>query len=402
VSNPHPHTATSFSRQTLGVTLAGLCCFLPVYFTQALLPHLREYFHTTELGASRTVGATTLAVALAAPFVGLLADAIGRKRVIVAALLGLCVPTFLAAHSTTLNQLIAWRFIQGLFIPAIISAVIAYITEESENRVGSTMSAYVTGTVIGGMLGRVIAGLVTAHYGWRSAFTVLSFVTLAGALATWLLLPPSRHFIRQRAFGAAVRAFGAHLKNPRLVATYAVGFNVLFSLVGTFTYITYYLHRPPFNLTTAALAWVFMVYALGVIITPLAGRWIDRIGYRTTLAIAIACAAGGVLLTLFPILPLVILGLAICSSGVFVCQSAASTHVGVAAHTARSSAAGLYVCLYYLGGTAGAQLPGLIWTHHAWPGCVALIVAMQLATGAIAWFFWQEPTDEAGPAMAGG
>lgn len=389
-------------RQVLGVVVVGLCCFLPVYCTQALLPELREFFHTTELGASRTVGATTLGVALAAPFVGILADAIGRKRVIVAALLGLAVPTLLAAQAGGLGELIAWRFVQGLFIPAVIAGVIAYITEESNGRVGTTMAAYVTGTVIGGMLGRFITGMTAAYWGWRGAFVVLSGVTLAGAVATWVLLPRSQHFVRQRAFGPALRAFGGHLKNPRLLATYAVGFNVLFSLVGTFTYITYYLHGKPFELSTGSLAWVFLVYALGIIITPLAGRWLDRVGYRRPLALAIAASAGGVLLTLVPVLGVVILGLAICSSGVFVCQSAASSQVGIAAHGARSSAAGLYVALYYAGGTVGAQVPGLVWKAWGWPGCVALIVTVQLATGALAWVFWEEPLDEAGPAMAGG
>jgi predicted MFS family arabinose efflux permease len=380
---------------------AGLGCFLPVYCTQALLPELRDYFHTTEVGASRTVGATTLGVAVAAPFVGLLADAIGRKRVIVGALLALTLPTFLAAQAAGLGQLIACRFAQGLFIPAVIAAVIAYITEESDGQVGATMAAYVTGTVIGGMLGRLLTGLVAAHHGWRAAFDVLAGVTLVEAVVTGALLPRSQRFVRQRELGAALRAFGRHLRNPRLLATYAVGFNVLFSLVGTFTYVTYYLHARPFKLSTEALAYVFLVYALGVVITPLAGRWIDRVGYRGTLAVAIAVSAAGVLLTLVPILTAVILGLAICCSGVFVCQSAASSHVGMAARGARSSAAGLYVSLYYAGGTCGAQIPGLVWQAWRWPGCVGLIVFVQLASGALAWVFWEEPDDEAGPAMVG-
>jgi MFS transporter, YNFM family, putative membrane transport protein len=393
------------SRRMVGVVVAGFCCFLPVYCAQALLPELQGFFHTTELGASRTVGATTLGVALAAPLVGFLADAIGRKRVIVAALLGLTLPTLMAAHAGGLGALIAWRFVQGLFIPAVIAGVIAYITEESagpRGGVGATMAAYVTGTVVGGMMGRFIAGLAAAHWGWRGAFTALGWVTLAGAIATWVLLPRSRRFVPQREFGPALRAFVGHLKNPRLLATYAVGFNVLFSLVGTFTYITYYLHGPPYGLSTGALAWVFLVYALGVVITPLAGRWLDRVGYRRTLALAIGAAACGVLLTLVPVLAVVVTGLAICASGVFVCQSAASSQVGVAAHGARSSAAGLYVALYYAGGTAGSQLPGLVWKLWGWPGCVGLIVLVQVATGAMAWVFWEEPGDEAGPALAGG
>jgi MFS family permease len=182
---------------------------------------------------------------------------------------------------------------------------------------------------------------------------------------------------------------GTHLRNPRLLAAYAVGFNILFSLVGTFTYITFYLAAPPFHLGSVALGSIFFVYLLGVIMTPAAGKWIDRVGYRMALVAAITTACLGVLLTLSSTLSMVILGLAICSSGVFICQSAATSYVGVVAGRARSSAAGLYLSFYYVGGSVGGVLPGLLWSVGGWPACVALIVAVQLLTVGIAVTFWR-------------
>jgi MFS family permease len=64
----------------------------------------KSFFSTVEV--SLTVSATTIAVALAAPFIGLLADLVGRKQIIVAAVLGLSVPTFLAATASGLDSLI--------------------------------------------------------------------------------------------------------------------------------------------------------------------------------------------------------------------------------------------------------------------------------------------------------
>jgi len=60
------------------------------------------------------------------------------------------------------------------------------------------------------------------------------------------------------------------------------------------------------------------------------------------------------------------------------------THVGKAARNCRSSAAGLYVALYYLGGCMGSILPGFLWKQAGWPGCVAVITAMQFLTVMIA------------------
>ena len=83
-----------------------------------------------------------------------------------------------------------------------------------------------------------------------------------------------------------------------MLATFAVGFCVLFSLVGVFNYVTFHLAAPPYSLLPGALGSIFFVYLAGVLMTPLAGRSIDRFGHRRTLAIAIAVSILGVALTL--------------------------------------------------------------------------------------------------------
>ncbi|MGA3115823.1 MAG: MFS transporter [Syntrophobacteraceae bacterium] len=371
--------------------ISGFGTFLTLYATQPLLPQFRQIFRASELMVSLTVSAPVLAVALMAPLIGLLADAVGRKRVIVAAMLGLAVPTVLAATAANLVQLIVWRFMQGIFIPGIIAVAIAYISEESPGQsVGSTMAIFVTGTVVGGFGGRFIAGLASTHWGWRTAFVVLGAVLLAAALSTWRLLPRSTKFVRQTNAPAAFESVWKHLRNPQLLATYAVGFNVLFCMVGAFTYVNFYLAEKPFFLGSAALASIFAVYLIGAVITPVAGRILDSIGYRRALVGAVAVSGSGMLLTLIQHLPVVIAGLALQATGVFVCQSASSSQVGKAAGAARSSAAGLYVSCYYLGGCAGSILPGFFWKQAGWPGCVAIIISMQLITSLIANKLWQD------------
>jgi len=181
-----------------------------------------------------------------------------------------------------------------------------------------------------------------------------------------------------------------HFRNPQLLATFAVGFNVLFSLVGAFTYVNFYLADEPFLLGTAALASIFAVYLIGTVVTPLAGRLLDKIGFRRMLMLAVATSACGLLLTFIQWLPAVIAGLAIHSTGVFACQSASSGHVGKAAHEARSSAAGLYVTFYYLGGFVGSSVPGYLWSAAGWTGCVALMLGLQAISIFIAHKLWAD------------
>ena len=263
--------AASPSRRSIRLValfITGIGTFAPVYATQPLLPRFREFFRASELHVSLTVSATILAVALTAPLVGLLSDRMGRKRVIVASLLCLAAATAMTATASSLGQLVAWRFVQGCFIPGIMAVAIAYVAEESEpGSAGATMTTYVTGTVLGGFGGRFVVGLAQSRWDWHGAFLILAGVSLTVALVTWWLLPPSKRFVRRRG-QSAVRTMGAHLRNPDLLATYAVGFTVLSCLVGAFTYVNFYLADKPFFLGPAALGSVFAVYLVGTVITP--------------------------------------------------------------------------------------------------------------------------------------
>ena len=374
------------------MVLAGVCAFLDVYVTQPLLPLLQQVFHSTKVGVSLTITASTMGVALAAPFVGRLADRRGRRRTIVMAAMLLAAATFLATISFNLNELVFWRFLQGIFTPGIFAVTIAYIHEEwPPNKVASAMSAYVSGTVIGGFSGRFVAGLTAQHFNWRWSFIVLGCMNLIMAIMLHKWLPQERNFAKVTQSRPSHHLALDHLSNRRLAATYAVGFCVLFTLVATFTYVVFHLAGPPFHLNPAALGSIFFVYLIGAAITPLSGRWIDRHGHRYALGASAAIGVLGVLLTLAPSVGLVIAGLAICCTGVFIAQAIATSYIGTVAEHSRALAVGLYVTCYYAGGSVGATAPALLWRWGGWPACVTLVATVQILTVAIALIFWSKP-----------
>jgi predicted MFS family arabinose efflux permease len=380
------------------VALCGVCAFLELYCTQPLLPMLARLFHASKTGVGVTVSAATLGVALSAPVFGMFTERMARKRVIVASLLGVSLPTLLAATSTSLAQLIFWRFLQGIMVPGIVAVVVTYIGEEwPADRVALIMSFYVSGTALGGFLGRVSSGILADWFNWRVSFLVLGTAALAGAAAVAAWLPHGRRRTPVPAKPDSLLSFPYQVqemfRNRRLVATFAVGFNVLFSLVGVFTWITFHLSAAPFNLSTAALSSLFFVYLIGLVVTPAAGYLITKVGLRAGIAGAICCSMTGVLLTLTPLLPVIILGLAMLSTGVFISQTASQSHLRVAAPAGtRVTAAGLYLTCYYLGGTAAGVLPGAFWALGKWPACVGFIVAMQAVALTIALVGWRTPT----------
>lgn len=373
-------------------SLAGFCSFLGFNATMPLLPLLRQVFGATRAEAALTVSAPAIAVALASPFIGLLTGRLGHRRIIVAALLVLPLPTALAATAPSLHALVVWRFLQGLAVPGIYAVTMAYLSSEwPAGGLGRAMSALVTGNVIGGFTGRFLSGVAADHLGgWRASFLLLGALTAIAAVTASRLLPADRR-------GAAGRAASRErarprdvLGEPRLLATFAVGFMVLFSLTATFTYVTFHLSAPPFGLGTSALSYLFTVYLVGAVITPASGGWIDRVGSRHAITVALGAAVVGGALTLAPSLPLVIVGLTAISTAVFVSQSASTTFLRVAAPPrARGVASGLYVSIYYVGGAMGGVVPALAWRLGGWPACVTFIAAVQIATILVARRAWR-------------
>ncbi len=379
-------------RRRIAVILCGLCSFLDLWATQSLLPMLAEELHATPVAVSFTVSMPPLAIALVAPWTGVIADVFGRKRVIVAAMFALVVPTVMVGFATTLGAIVFWRFCQGLFVPPIFAGTVAYIADEFSPREATGVTGlYTAAGVFGGFLSRSLTALLAEHFGWRGAFLGLAVLTLCFAIGVLTLMPAERGFKSATSVMGSAWQMLQHFRDKRLVATYSVGFCVLFTFITIFTFIAFRLAAPPFGLSTAVLGSLFVTYLAGVITTPLVGRGVAAFGRPRLVLIALGIWACGLLLTLLPSLAAIVAGLAIAAAFGFICQAASTSYVALTARQARSSAVGLYVTFYYLGGSIGGVIAGLAWVVAGWPGCVSVGLLVLAAVATLVWRFWDEP-----------
>jgi YNFM family putative membrane transporter len=380
---------SKFSARHLAVGLAGYCAFINLYSPQSILPLLAGEFGASAAQVSTIITVSTLAVALTAPFTGTVADVLGRKRMIVAAMFVLVVPTVMVGLSTSLSALIFWRAVQGLVLPPIFAVTVAYIGDEWPHHEATTAAGiYSSGSSLGGFSGRLVTGFLADLISWRAGFFALAGMACAGAIAVAFLLPHERKFVRSEGLLASGRQMLKHFRNGQLVATYAVGFGVLFNFICTFTYVSFHLAAPPYNLSASWLGAIFVVYLVGSVLTPWTGWAVSRFGRRRFMVRIIALWIAGIALTLAPSLPLIILGLAISAGCGLICQAVSTAYVTITAKAGRSSAVGLYVTSFYVGGSFGAALGGVTWTFGGWPACVALVAAMLLVMAAIVYFGW--------------
>jgi predicted MFS family arabinose efflux permease len=373
------------------IAFAGFCSFLNLYAPQSLLPLLTRQYAAGAVEVSHLISATTLAVALIAPFTGAAADMLGRKRIITAAMFALLIPSVMLAFANGLDEMVFWRFVQGLLLPPVFAVTVAYIGDELAPAEATSMAGiYMSASCFGGFFGRFLTGVLAEPFGLRGAFLGLTFFTLVSAVAVLVLLPKEKNFVPSHGLSSSFGHMLRHLTNPVLLATFAVGFAVLFNFVALFTYISFYLAAPPFNLSTASLGTIFVVYLAGVIFTPLTGRWIRILGRRHLTLIALGGWLVGLALTLSGSLTVIIAGLTLAAGCGFICQTAATSYVAISAQFARSSAVGLYVTTYYIGGSAGAILPGYAWNLAGWPGALAVIAAMLGVIAAMVEIFWRQ------------
>ncbi len=383
---------------TLIPGLIGALLFLNVYAPQSLLPVLAREFGVSSAQVGTVVGSTTLAMALFSPFAGLIADRLGRRRVTLGAFALLILPSLLAAQAQTLSALNLARFGQGLLIPLVMVAVSAYLAEEAPpTRFAALLTAYVTGTIVGGFAGRLLSGLAEYLGNWHLAFWLLALTNLLG-LGAAALLPRERHFAPQRRLAEAGRIFAAHLRNRALLLTCAVGFLLLFVLVSVFNTVTLRLAAPPYLLGSGPIGSIFAVYLLGAVITPVTAPALARRGPRWAIILAVLTSSVGLGLTLSAPLPLVVAGLALAACGVFLAQAAALNAVQQSIQAGRSLANGLYNLAYYGGASVASVLAGLAYDWRGWNAVAALCGLAMLAAGAVGRRAWRGLGQVAQPA----
>jgi MFS transporter, YNFM family, putative membrane transport protein len=378
--------------RALAIAAAGFTAFVNLYSPQALLPELALEFGVGAGEISALMTAGTAAIALTAPFTGALADVLGRKRLITAAAFAVVVPTLIMTLATSVPQLVFWRFVQGLLLPPIFTVAVAYVGDEwPPADVPRVAGLFISGSSIGGFCGRFVTGVVADLFGWRASFAAVALLTLAGAVVVTIALPRERRFIRSPGFLASARQMLAHLRNPRLLPIYAVGFGVLFNFVATFTYVSFHLAGPPYFFTPTLLGALFASYLGGSLVVPWVGRAVALFGRRRFVLGIIAVWVASALMLLAPPVPVIVIGLTLCAICGLVCQAVSTGYVITTAKEGRSSAAGLYASTFYIGGSAGAFLVGFVWDAAGWPGCVAVIVASQAIMAAIVATAWERP-----------
>jgi AAHS family 4-hydroxybenzoate transporter-like MFS transporter len=180
-------------------TLCALCLIFDGFDAQAMgyvAPALRESLHLPAASLGPIFSASLLGMLIGALALGMLADRIGRRPVLIVAL-AFCGATMgVTAGAHTVQQLLAVRFMTGLGLGTLLPTALAVTSEFSPVRYRATVVMLMSlGFVSGAGVGGALASWVIPVFGWQAVFLLAGGASLLGALALLLLMPESIQFL---------------------------------------------------------------------------------------------------------------------------------------------------------------------------------------------------------------
>ena len=374
----------AYRRATLALFCAGFATFALLYCVQPLLPLLAMHFSVSAAGSSLALSLTTLSLAVCLLVSGALAESWGRKPVMAAALGLASLLGSACALVDSWEHLLWLRALLGLALSGLPALAMAYVGEEFDpEALPAAMGLYIGGTALGGLLGRLLAGLLSDLGGWPLALAgIAGMGLLALGLFVWLL-PPSRHFTAQSlSLRGLMGNFAMHLGNGELRRLFLLAFLLMGGFVALFNYVGFRLAAAPFNLSSSLIGLLFTVYLVGILSAGWAGRLVPSMGARQVMQGGIAIMLLGVALCATPWLSAAVAGLALFTLGFFAAHAVASGQVGQRANGAKAQASALYLCAYYLGSSVIGYAAGYIWEHAGWMPMLAVLAALFMAAGA--------------------
>ena len=377
----------AFRRTAVALFLAGFSTFGLLYTVQPLLPEFSRHFGVSAANSALALSLSTGLLAVTMLVAGLISDRVGRRGVMITALLASTVLSAASAMVDDWTTLLVLRTLLGIALSGVPAVAMTYLVEEMDSRaLGLAMGLYIGGNAVGGMSGRLIAGIVADHWGWRWGIGAVSLIAVFSTVLLWMQLPPSRHFQSRR---GGLRELPARWRqlfaDPGLPWLFATAFVLMGVFVTLYNYLGYHLLAPPYQLSQTVVGLIFSVYLVGTFSSAWMGQQATKHGRGRVLGICYALIALGIVMLALPWLGCMAVGIALVTFGFFGGHSVASSWVGSRAGVMRAEASALYLFAYYLGSSLAGAAGGVFYTHWDWWGVCAFTAVLTVIGATIAW-----------------
>lgn len=235
-------------RHSTIAILVALLAMLAPFTLDTYLPSFPDIQHDLSATAEqmqRTLSDYLLAFGAMMLVYGPLSDALGRKRVVLVALLGYVFASAACAMVDSIDALVLMRAAQGMAAGAGMVVGRAVVRDLfSGPQAQQVMARVMLVFAIAPAVAPIIGGWLDAWAGWRAVFWFLAGVGLVLTVLVMWLLPETLHEQQRQSIHpvSIVRAYGAMLSNPKflsLALLFGINFGGLFLYIAAAPHLIY-------------------------------------------------------------------------------------------------------------------------------------------------------------------
>ncbi|MBD1580765.1 MFS transporter [Pseudoalteromonas sp. S16_S37] len=359
----------------LQLLISSMFIFFVLYAPQPLLTIFAHNFNVSTAASGALMSLTMLPLAVAPIFYGLMFARKNPLSILKVAMLILSITSLLFALVPSFELLLTLRFIQGLTLPAALTAMTGFIGQQySAAQLQQNMTRYIGSSILGGYLGRVLAANFASWFSWQSFYYVLavSLIILALLIKPKRCEPPKRE-------PASPRAYLKPLRHPLIARLFGCVFCMFFCFAALMNYLPFIL-QDVFNITDSkTIGWVYTGYLIGAILsmaTPYISRHFNNSWLFLSALFALYCLT--LVAMQLPVLSLFLIAFTLFCACMFMIHSSASPLANKLSDAPPTVTNGAYVSFYYSGGALGSFIPGLILQNF---GYHAFLITLLLICG---------------------
>ena len=355
------------------IPLSGSRCPLPSPFdsvSAALLPSLSILFQRDPADVALFMTLVLAPLGIMPVVYGYLLEGVSTRLLLLASTLAMVVAGLWLWALPEYGHWALARGLQGLALPALMTAVMTFLSVSVPREARAhAMGLYVASTIVGGYLGRLLAGWLGDQNDLTTPFLLLALCYLLAIPAILSLRPDSGAGFARIRLPIALSI----LRLPRFAAAYGMIFAVFFVFTAILTLLPFELRSQDSGITDLQLGLLYSGYLTGLVVSLNIRRLRELFGLTTRLVVIGLSAFGiGTMLLLQGSYLASFLVLFLFCGGMFLVHTTLSGLLNHSLDRHHGVINGLYLASYYLGGAMGSHLPGYLYEVYGWQAVILL------------------------------
>lgn len=355
-----------------------------MYSPQPLQPYFEQLLGISKVKASLFTTSILIPLSFSSILYGYLLEKLPIKKVLVIAFFILAISEVVFASVSNYYALISMRIVQGFMAPAVMTGILSYISYSAHKQVARAVGIYIGMTIVGGFVGRMLSGICTDLFGWRTFFYLQAIVLFIMSYVLYKMLSDIEiNFIKPK-LKHMIKIWS--IRRNRYIFT-AI-FCLFFVFQATLNILPFELKNISGVFSGSKTGFMYAGYIVGVFLSFNISR---IVAFTKTPLNAISIGFIIYILSLqflrIENFYTIFLSMVVFYFGGFLIHTVATSHVNKSATSHKAITNGLYISSYYFGGALGSFLPSFIYNRFGWNVlltalsvvlCLALLLTLRL------------------------